>query len=303
MPPLGTVPHLILFTTDYDMATEVNPLIHIPFRVPFDLIRAEHVRPAMAELLRETRERLEVLASSAEPRAWENTMAALDELTEPLDLAMGVVRHLEAVATYPELRAAHNDVEPEVSAFYSGIPLNEGLWRNIKSYAGTEEGRRLEGTRRRFLEKTVDTFRRHGAELDAAGKASLKQIDVELAVATTKFSENVLDATNAWDLVIADEAKLAGLPPMAVAMARQSALQKGMEGWRFTLQAPSYVALMTYLDDAGIRREAYHAFSVRASGGQHDNRGLLARILERSAASTPTGSRARTSAAARGWTR
>lgn len=262
------------------MANDTNPLINIDFHIPFDLIRAEHVRPAMAELLRQSRERLEALASLEEPLTWENTMAALDGLTEPLDRAMSVVRHLEAVATYPELRAAHNDVEPEVSAFYSGIPLNEGLWRNIKRYAGTEGARALEGARRRFLEKTMDAFRRHGADLDAAGKAWLKEIDVELAVATTKFSENVLDATNAWDLVLTDEAKLAGLPAMAVAMARQSAAQKGLEGWRFTLQAPSYMAVMTYLDDAAIRRDVYHAYSVRASGGQHDNRTLVARILE-----------------------
>ena len=120
------------------MANDTNPLINIDFHIPFDLIRAEHVRPAMAELLRQSRERLEALASLEEPLTWENTMAALDGLTEPLDRAMSVVRHLEAVATYPELRAAHNDVEPEVSAFYSGIPLNEGLWRNIKRYAGTD---------------------------------------------------------------------------------------------------------------------------------------------------------------------
>ncbi|HWQ54779.1 MAG TPA: M3 family metallopeptidase [Bryobacteraceae bacterium] len=262
------------------MENNVNPLIQIEFRVPFDRIRAEHVRPAIAELLRQARERLEALASSEEPRTWENTMAALDELSEPLDWAMSVVRHLEAVATYPELRAAHNAVEPEVSAFYSSIPLNEGLWRNIKRYAETDSARALEGTRRRFLEKTIETFRRHGADLDPAGKAKLKEIDVELAVATTKFSENVLDATNAWDLVITDESKLAGLPPMAVAMARQSAEQKNVAGWRFTLQAPSYVALMTYLDDAGIRRDAYHAYAIRATSGKHDNRALIARILE-----------------------
>lgn len=262
------------------MSNAVNPLLGLGFRIPFDSIGAEHVRPAIRELLGQARERLAELAASGEPRTWENTLAALDRLTEPLDVAMTVVRHLEAVATTPELRAAHNEVEPEVSAFYSSIPLDEGLWQNIKRYAATEEAQSLAGARRRFLSKTIDTFRRHGAELDAAGKARLKELDVELAVATTRFSENVLDATNAWERVITDEAKLAGLPPSALEMARQSARKKGIDGWRFTLQAPSYTAVMTYLDDAGFRREMYHAYSVRATEGKLDNRPLISRILE-----------------------
>jgi len=262
------------------MSNLANPLLEIQFRVPFDRIRAAHVQPAMDELLRQARERLAALAAEGTARTWDNTMAALDELTEPLDWAMSVVRHLEAVATYPELRAAHNAVEPEVSAFYTSIPLNTGLWKNIQAYAATGEARLLTGTRRRFLDKTVETFRRHGADLDASGKARLEALDVELAVATTKFSENVLDATNAWELVVTDEARLAGLPPSAVAMARESAARKGVAGWRFTLQAPSYAAVMTYLDDRAIRHEVYHAYSVRATTGKHDNRPLILRILE-----------------------
>ena len=119
-----------------------------------------------------------------------------------------------------------------------------------RSYAATDEARALTGTRRRFLTKTIDNFRRHGADLDAEGKARLEAIDIELATVTTKFSQNVLDSTNAFELVIADEAGLAGLPPSAVAAARASAEQKGLAGWRFTLQAPSYTPVMTYLDDA-----------------------------------------------------
>ena len=176
-------------------------------------------------------------------------MHALDTLTEPLDWAMGVVRHLESVATYPELRAAFNAAQPEVSAFYTGIPLNAGLWRNIKAYAATPEAAQLSGARRRFLHKTIETFRRHGADLDPAGKKRLEEIDVELTQITTKFAENVLDSTNAFELVLTNEAELAGLPPTAIASARESAQRKGLEGWRFTLQAPDYFAVMTYLDE------------------------------------------------------
>ena len=257
-----------------------NPLLNLPFRIPFDQIKAEHVQPAAAELLRDARRRIDGLAADPQPRTFDNTLTALDEITEPLDEAMAVMRHLESVATYPALREAYNAVQPEVSAFYSGIPLHAGLWQAIKSYAATEEARALAGTRRRLLTKTIDTFRRHGADLDAEGKARLEAIDMELATVTTKFSQNVLDATNAFELAIGDEAGLAGLPPSAVAAARESAARKGLAGWRFTLQAPSYTPVMMYLDDAATRQKMYHAYAIRASRGEHDNRGLLRRILE-----------------------
>ena len=145
-----------------------NPLLHVQFRIPFDQIRAEHVQPAAAELLRDARERLERITSCAEPRTFANTMEPLDHLTERLDFALGITRHLEAVATTPELRSAYNAVQPEVSAFYSSLPLNEPLWKAVQSYAASAEAKGLTGTRKRFLEKTIDSFRRHGAELDAA---------------------------------------------------------------------------------------------------------------------------------------
>jgi oligopeptidase A len=257
-----------------------NPLLNLSFRLPFDRIRAEHVQPAVAELLRDARQRIDALAADPEPRTFDNTLTALDAITEPLDEAMAVVRHLESVATYAELREAYNAVQPEVSAFYSGIPLHAGLWQAIRGYAATDEARALAGTRRRFLTKTVDTFRRHGADLDTEGKARLEAIDIELATVTTKFSQNVLDSTNAFELTIANEAGLAGLPASAVAAARASAAQKGLDGWRFTLQAPSYTPVMMYLDDAAVRQEMYRAYAVRASRGEHDNRALLSRILE-----------------------
>jgi oligopeptidase A len=242
-----------------------NPLLTIEFRIPFDRIHATNVEPATAELLTQARARLDALANLPGERSYLNTMDALDQLTEPLDYAMGVVRHLESVATYPELRAAFNAVQPEVSAFYSGIPLNHELWQGIKSFAATAEAKAATGERRRFLDKTVDAFRRHGADLDPAGKKKLEELDVELTQVTTKFGENVLDSTNAFELVITNEADLAGLPPTAVAAARESAVRKGLEGWRFTLQAPDYLAVMTYMDNAAIRRHLYRAYSVRAT--------------------------------------
>jgi len=263
------------------MAENGNPLLDIRNEIQFDRIRVEHVQPGILQLLSIAKEAIEAIAKDTTPqRTYENTLLALDRATERLEVAVAVVRHLESVLTTPELRAAFNAVQPAVSAFYSSIPLHAGLWNALKVFSTTAEATRLTGARKRFLQKTMDSFRRHGAELDEAGKQRLAEIDVELTHVTTKFGENTLDATNAWELVIEDEMQLAGLPASAVAAARELAAQKGKTGFRFTLQAPSYLPLMTYLDNRGIREQAYRAFQSRASGGSFDNRPLVARILE-----------------------
>ena len=257
-----------------------NPLTEIRFRIPFDQIRAEHVEPAIAGLLAEAQQRLDDLAGAQAGRTFDNTLLELERVTEKLSFAMGVVGHLEAVRTTPELRRAYNAVQPKVSAFYSSIPLNEKVWSQLQRLACNDEGKSLTGVRARFLQKTMDDFRRSGAELDPAGKARLKEIDVELSKLTTKFSENVLDATNAFELIVEGEARLAGLPESAREQARESAKSKGKEGWRFTLQAPSYIAVMTYLDDRNVREEVWKAYATRATSEEYDNRPLIARILE-----------------------
>jgi oligopeptidase A len=144
----------------------VNPLLEIQFRIPFDQIRAEHVEPAIHQLLEEARKNQAALSESTGPRTFENTLLALESLTEKLDWAMGVVRHLESVATYPELRAAYNAVQPEVSLYYTNIVLDPGIWRILKEYSATEAAKALTGVRARFLKKTMDNFRRSGADLD-----------------------------------------------------------------------------------------------------------------------------------------
>ena len=260
------------------METE-NPLLEVRYEVPFDRIRTEDVEPAIQELIADAQRRIDAIPAEAGGRTYANTLLAMERATERLDYAMTVVRHIESVATSPELRAVFNKVQPEVSAFYSSIPLNAAIWSALKAFSERDEAGRLTGARRRFLVKTLDSFRRHGAELDADGKKRLAEIDVELATITTKFGENTLDATNDWELVITDEAQLAGLPESAVAAARGSAASKGREGFRFSLQAPSYIALMTYLDDRAIREQAYRAFQSRAAGGKFDNRELVLRIL------------------------
>jgi oligopeptidase A len=256
-----------------------NPLLSVKFQIPFDQIRTEHVVPGIRELIGLSQRKIDAIAVDTDARSFANTMLALETSTENLDYALGVVRHLESVSTTPELRAAWNTVEPEASAFYSQIPLNEGLWKQLQSYSKTGDAAALTATRKRFLTRSLDSFRRHGAELDPADKKLMAEIDVELTRVTTKFSENVLDSTNAFELNITDESKLGGLPASAVDAARQSAESKKLPGWRFTLQAPSYIPVLTYLDNRAIREQMYRAFSARATEPERDNRPLLERIL------------------------
>ena len=260
-------------------ANSTNPLLEIKFKIPFDQIKAKHVEPAIDALIAEAQQNIDAIAADPGPRTYDNTLRALEDAGETLEYAMSVVSHLESVATYPELRDAYNAVEPKVSAFDSKIPLNEALWKQIKRFSETEEAALLSGSRGRFLKKTLDEFRRSGADLGEADKTRLNELNVQLAQATTKYSQNVLDATNAFELVIEDEAQLAGLPPSAVALARQDAESKAKPGWRFTLQAPSYTAVMTYLDDAAVREKVYRAYVTRGAKEPHDNRELILTIL------------------------
>ncbi len=257
-----------------------NPLLNIAFAVPFDKIRAEHVRPAIDQLLIEARAKINEIIALESERNYDNTLGALESATEGLEWASSVVSHLESVATYPALREAHQEIQPKLSAFWSSVLLDEGLWNALRALAESATGKELTGPRKRHLEKILDEFRRQGAELDAAGKEGVAAINVALAELTTKFSQNVLDATNAFELVIEDENQLDGLPESAKQSARESAESKGLNGWRFTLQAPSLIPVLTYLDDRRLREKMWRAYNTRATKGAWDNRALIERILE-----------------------
>ncbi len=260
-------------------ALKDNPLLAERPPIQFHRIKAEHVEPAVHSLLHEMRNRLTGMSSKSIPRTYGNILVTLDQFTEPLDFAMSVVRHLESVSTFPELRTAYNNVQAPVSQFYSSIPLNAELWEALKDVEKNTNPDELAPVHRRFLKKTVSGFRRAGADLDQAGKKRLEEIDVALTEITNKFAQNVLDATNAFELVIADPAQLAGLPESALMAARESAKSKGREGWRLTLQAPSYIAAMTYLDNRALRQDLWDASNRRATSGALDNRHLTGEIL------------------------
>ncbi len=265
------------------MSDAKNPLLDLGAtgpRLPFDQIRPEHVRPAIDTLLAESRASIRAIAAG-KGETYDAVLGALERATEQLSRASGVVSHLESVATTPALREAETEVKPLLSAFYSSIALDPELWQTLKRYSGTADAKALTGARKRHLEKTLDEFRRSGADLDPTGKERLTAVDVELSQLTMKFGQNVLDSTNAFDLVIDDEKRLAGLPESAIQAARASAASKGLaSGYRFTLHAPSVIPVLTYLDDASIRETIWRAFNQRATVAPFDNAPLLRRILE-----------------------
>jgi oligopeptidase A len=257
-----------------------NPLLALWSDPPFDRIAAEHVVPAIEKLLADAGAALERLETSTEPSTYASTLAALELATEPLETAMGIVEHLEGTATTPALRDAYNTVLPEVSAFWAGIPLRERLYERLVALETSPERATLDPTRARFLEKTLAEFRRHGARLGSADKERLRELDRELSTVASKFSQNVLDDTNAYELILPDEASLRGLPSSSLEVAKEAAAAAGKQGYRLTLHAPSVTAVLTYAEDAELRRKLWRAYNDRGTSGEHDNRPLLRRLLE-----------------------
>ncbi len=257
-----------------------NPLSSIAFEIPFRAIRADHVQPGVLEALAQAKQRVDTIAALEETPTYANTLFALETATEELEYAMGIVGHLESVATEPALREAYNAVQGPVAKFYSSIPLNTRLYARIHAFSFTDEAKSLDTIRARFLKKTLDDFRRHGADLPPAGKQRLSEINVTLTQVTTKFAQNVLDHLKEFEWVVTDEAALAGLPESAIASARQSAQAKGIEGWRFTLQQPSYLAVMTYLNDGSVRERFYRAYSQIAVEPRFGNFSLIEQIVQ-----------------------
>jgi len=259
-----------------------NPFLDPSFHVRWSRLTPEHVGPGIDAALGRAQAAIDAIATrDAAVLTFGNTFLALEHATEELTVAWGKVTHLQSVADSPALREAHNAMLPRVSAFYASIPLNAVLWARLKSFAESPAAAAVTGVRRRFLEETVKDFRQAGADLPPEKRTRLESLQSELAQLTQKYSENVLDATNAWQLVVpeADEARLAGLPAHAKAAARRSAEAKGLTGWRFTLHMPSLEPFMTYLHDAPLRREMWTASSRVGAQEPHDNTGLIGRIL------------------------
>lgn len=261
-----------------------NPLLEMTGLPPFSRIRPEHVEPAIDQVLAENRARIQELLEATTTYTWDNLVQPLEDMADRLNRLWSPVSHMNAVVNTPELRAAYNACLPKLSEYSTELGQNERLFQAYKSIAEGPEYARLDPAQRKIIDNALRDFRLSGVDLPPEQKARFKAIMQELSHLHAKFEENLLDATHAWTKQITDEARLAGLPESARGLARQKAEQAGKEGWLFTLEMPSYLAVITYADDRELRREMYEAYVTRASdegpnAGKWDNTPVMERIL------------------------
>ncbi|MBW9273474.1 MAG: oligopeptidase A [Candidatus Thiodiazotropha sp. (ex. Lucinisca nassula)] len=260
----------------------MNALINMQGLPSFSAITPDMVEPAMDQLLQENRQIIQQLLSSQQEYTWKNLVEPLEKAEDRLSRTWSPVSHMNSVVNNDELRAAYNAVLPKLSEYATEVGQNGQLCNAYKQVAGEAE---LDRAQRKLLQNALLDFHLSGVDLEEDKKQRFKEISQELSQLTTKFEENLLDATNAWSKLITDESALQGLPESALALARQTAAQRDQEGWLLTLEYPSYLPVMTYADDRQLRREVYEAFATRASdqgphAGQWDNTEAMERILE-----------------------
>jgi oligopeptidase A len=255
-----------------------NPLLEIRYDTPFDDIQPQHIEPAIQTLIARAEEEFQAILGVEGPRTQANTLVALDRLGETLSYAYTLVAHLESVVSTPELRAAYNAIIPPITAFSTRVQISAELYQALQEFAATQEALQLSPDWARFLKLRLDDFRRQGADLPADPKARLEALNTRLSEITTRFEQHLTDSTADWELYL-DESQVAGLPPSALEAAQASARSKGREGYRFTLQQPTFLALQTHLDDGEIRKQTYLAYYTRATEPGRDNRPLIDEIL------------------------
>ncbi len=242
-----------------------NALLDFTDLPRFDLFQPDQVTPAITQLLADARATVARLEAPDAPFNWDAFVVPLEAATERLGRAWGVVGHLNAVVDTPELRAAYNENLPKVTEFWTELGQNLKLFEKYKALQASADYATLSAARKRIVDNAVRDFRLGGAELPDAKKERFAEIQEQQAALSTRFSENVLDATNAYELIVDDEARLAGLPDDAKQAARASAEREGKTGWRFTLHFPSYFPVLQYADDRSLREQIYRANATKAS--------------------------------------
>ncbi len=258
-----------------------NPLLDFSGLPRFAEIRPEHVGPAIDTLLGQAEAAVKQ-AEAVSPVTWDSFATPLEDATERLWRAWGQVSHLQAVVNTPELREAYNANLPRVTRFSASLGQNLALYSQYKALAQSPEYAGYDPVRRKVVDNALRDFRLGGAELDEAAKQRFAAIQEELAALSAKFSQNVLDATDAFALYVEDPSRLAGLPAEVVAAARAGAEKDGRPGWKLTLQMPCYLPVQTYAEDRSLREALYRANGLRASEAgpaELDNSGNIDRIV------------------------
>ncbi len=263
------------------MTLSNNPLLDVDELPRFEAIEPRHVKPAIETLLAENRARLERLLEQ-DDFSWENLIEPIEEMENRLNKAWSPIQHLNAVRSSDELRDAYNATLPLLSEYATEIGQNRRLFEAYRKLRDTPGFDDWPQARRKTVEDALLGFHLGGVDLDDADKQRYQEIQKELSELQTRFSNNVLDATQDWDLQLTDDRRLEGLPDSARAMLRQYAEQKGLDGYRITLDAPCIQALLTYAADRDLRFEVYRAHVTRASEvGITDTRFDNAPVMER----------------------
>ena len=260
----------------------MNPLLDFSGLPRFNDFKTELVTPAVDTLLAENRELVARLAAPAVPPTWADFVQPFEDENERLHRAWGQVGHLNAVMNSPELRDVYNANLPKITQYYSEISQHPGLFQKYKSLRASHEFDTLTTAQKRIIENELRDFRLGGAELPDDKKPRFTAIRERLSQLSSRFSDNLLDATNAFSYVTSDTAEVSGIPEDALEAAREAAKADGREGWKFTLHAPSYLPVLQYADHRPLRELIYRAYVTRASefgNPEWNNTPLISEIL------------------------
>jgi oligopeptidase A len=260
----------------------VNPLLDFTGLPRFAEIRPEHVAPAIEKLLDENRALVARLLSDTVLPTWEAFVLPMEDANERLSRAWGPVGHLNAVMNSPELREVYNATLPKITQYYAELGQNLALFQKFKALRNSPEFEGLSAARMKIIENELRDFRLGGAELPDAQKARYLEIQERLSELSSRFSDNLLDATNDFTLVIENRDELSGLPDDVLQAAQEAAQAQHKSGWLFTLKAPSYMPVMQYADNRALREQMYRAYGTRASEfgrPEWDNTALMEEIV------------------------
>lgn len=249
-----------------------NPLLSTFDQVPFDQIKNEHFLPAITALIEQTKQEVAAIANQTEPPTFLNTVVAMERTGEQLNRASAVFYNLNGAETNPVLQQIAQEVSPLLAAFKNDLLLNEQLFKRVKAVYDNRTNLELTPEDAMLLDKQYKGFARNGANLSKEEQQTLRELDAKLSKLTLQFGENVLAATNAYQLHITANEDLKGLPESVVEAAAQEAKNKQLDGWVFTLDYPSYVPFMTYAQSRALRKELSMAFGARSfQGDKNDN--------------------------------
>jgi oligopeptidase A len=261
----------------------MNPLLDFSGLPRFAEVQPEHVTPAVEQLLQHNRAVVEKLLADPATPTWENFVLPLDDANEQVSRAWGQVGHLNAVMNSPEWREVYNSNLPAITQYYAELGQNQALYEKYKVLRAGAAFATLSVTRKKIIENELRDFRLSGAELGDDKKARFLEIQEELSVLTSRFSDNLLDATNDFTLLVERSDELTGLPADDVEAAAEAAQKAGKDGWLFTLKAPSYMPVLQYADNRALREKMYEAYGKRASEfgkTEWDNTPLIGKILK-----------------------